>query len=100
MSSQEKVHLKPPSPTAGKGGTASTPSDSRSEGSLEPRRTPSVSPEIYTASGERERKRVIANDVLQDTIMSLFVSDGNVQHLTRIFVHITPCSSCPSERTS
>jgi hypothetical protein len=89
MSSQKKVHLKSPSPTAGKGEMASTLSVSRSEASLEPHRTRYVSPGIYTANGGKEKE----SDPLTMcfNIIPLFASNGNVQRLSRTFVHITPC---------
>ena len=89
MSSQEKARPKPLSPTAGKGETASTPSDSRSEGSSEHRQTPYASPEIYIANGGKEKEKEINPLAMCTKLIALFDSRGNVQRLSRSFVHIT-----------
>lgn len=92
MSSQEKARPKPLSLTAGKGETASTPLDSRSEGSSEHRRMPYASPEIYIANGGRgkEKGKEINPLAMCTKLIAPFDSHGNVQPLTRSFVHITP----------
>lgn len=64
-SSQKKVRPKPLSLTVGKGKTASTPLDSRSEGSLEHQPMPYALPQIYIANGGKEKEIKISINVHQ-----------------------------------